>query len=145
MTHLTKSFCHVSSFLPCSCYARLAAPFTLSFIPNKRLVSWIEGRFLEISICMLRTAIVASGILAMPYMPRTCQELAKNLPRQTMPASIDNLLRPDDVGQELPRGVGRRWSPPRGSSIEFRRPLRSVSNPKSTRPKSNFKCLTLSP
>ena len=53
-------------------------------------------------------------------MPRTCQELAENLPRHTTPVSIDNLLRLGDVGRDLPRGVGRRWSPPRGFAI--RRP-----------------------
>ena len=51
-------------------------------------------------------------------LPRTCRELAENLPRHTMPASIDNLLRPDDVGRELPRGGGAAMVPPGGFAIK---------------------------
>ena len=43
-------------------------------------------------------------------LPRTCRELAE----AHTPALIDNLLRPADVGQELPRGGGAAVVPPRG-------------------------------
>ena len=49
-----------------------------------------------------------------PYLANTCQQLAENLTRQTTPASISNLLSPDDVDQELPRGGGAAVLPPGG-------------------------------
>ena len=53
-----------------------------------------------------------------PCVPRTCQALAENLPKHTMPASIDLLLRPADVGLELPRGGGAAVVPPGGFAIK---------------------------
>ncbi len=48
---------------------------------------------------------------------------AENLPRHTMPASIDILLRPDEVGRELPRGGGAAVVPPGGFAIKIYFPL----------------------
>ena len=48
---------------------------------------------------------------------RVCRELAENLPSHTTPVSIAALLRPRDVRPDLPRGVGRRWSPPGGFQL----------------------------
>ena len=61
---------------------------------------------------------------------RVCRELAENLPSHTTPVSIAALLRPRDVRPDLPRGVGRRWSPPGGfQSAAHRRCAKRARSP----------------
>ena len=50
--------------------------------------------------------------------PITCRELGENLPRYGTPVSIDNLLRPGDVGPRSSQRGGAAVVPPGGFAIE---------------------------
>ena len=64
-----------------------------------------------------RSNLKAQKRMFLASRPRTYQKLAENLPRHMMPASTDNLRRPVDVGQELPRGGGAAVVPPGGFQL----------------------------